>query len=136
MELILQNEFDKHIYQCVANVPTSLDETRAYIYSIFKSYIRADNDLSRESITLIYADARNTWNFEELQNLGDWIFFVRTIFPESLVVSADYYDTIARSSYYRCYRILDGKWKVFEELSDSMPLFVEKLQASNIMEWK
>jgi hypothetical protein len=36
--------------------------------------------------------------------------------------SKDYYDTIARLSYYSCYKIINKQWRLFEELADNFPV--------------
>ena len=133
-EIILSNNsFDDYLSRNINNIEVSLKETRAYIYSIFRGVMYADGDLSKQSVTLVYADARESQDFAKFQGLADWIFLVRTSFPQSLRASEDYYDTIARCSYYRCYVILDRKWPCFEEMADRLPSLVEKLQAANIM---
>lgn len=100
-------------------------DTKAYIISIYVKYKSAEFDLSKDSITLQYAQARNKQDFLIYQNLGDWIFFANTVAPMHLqFASKDYYDTIARLSYYSCYRLINRQWKLFEELSDNF-LFLE-----------
>jgi hypothetical protein len=105
-----------------------LSETKAYIVSIFSKYMKsAHDDFSRESLTLLYSKAREEHNFIIYQNLGDWIFFSQTMFPKSLdAASPEYYQTIARSSYYSCYKLINKKWKVFEELSDNFTYLEDK----------
>lgn len=94
--------------------------TRAYIASIYGKYKSAEFDLSKDSVTLLFAQARNNHDFLTYQNLGDWIFFINTLAPEHLSnASKDYYDTVARLSYYSCYKIINKQWKLFEELSDN-----------------
>lgn len=96
-------------------------ETKSYIISIYGKFKTAECDLSKDSLTLLFAQARNNHNFLIYQNLGDWIFFTNTLAPQSLNnASKDYYDTIARLSYYSCYKILNKQWKLFEELSDNL----------------
>jgi hypothetical protein len=131
--ILSEKAFDDYLRENIDNIDVSLKETRAYIYSIFKGFLYADGDLSKKSITLVYADARESRDFAKLQGLADWIFLVRTSFPQSLRASEEYYDTVARCSYYRCYVILDRKWPCFEEMADRFPSLVEKLQAANIM---
>lgn len=132
-EIILSGEaFDDYLQEHIANIDTSLKETRAYIQSIFKGLLYSEHDLSKQSITLVYSEARSVRDFSKLQELADWIFFARTAFPKSLKASEEYYDTIARSSYYRCYVILDRKWPCFEELADRFPRFVMQLKDTNI----
>lgn len=95
-------------------------DTRAYIVSIFARYRTAEADLSKDSITLAYAQAKMNQDFLVFQNLGDWIFFSKTFAPGHLNnASEDYYQTIAQLSYYSCYRLINRQWKLFEELSDN-----------------
>jgi hypothetical protein len=96
------------------------NETRAYIISIYGKYKSAEFDMSKDSVTLMFAQARNNQDFLTYQNLGDWIFFSNTWAPKHLkYASKDYYDTVARLSYYSCYRLINKQWKLFEELSDN-----------------
>lgn len=95
------------------------DDTRAYIVGIFGKYRNAEHDFSQNSITLLFAQARDKHDFLIYQNLGDWIFFANTVLPNHLkFASKDYYDSIARISYYSCYRLINKKWKLFEQLAD------------------
>lgn len=104
-------------------------DTRAYIISIYGKYKSAEFDLSKDSITLMYAQARNKQDFLTYQNLADWIFFSNTIAPEHLrAASKDYYDTVARFSYYSCYRLINRQWKLFEELSDNFLLLENQVK--------
>lgn len=95
-------------------------DTRAYIISIYARYKSAEFDLSKDSVTILFAQARNNRDFSTYQNLGDWIFFANTLAPSHLrFASKDYYDTVARLSYYSCYKIINNQWKLFEELADN-----------------
>lgn len=95
-------------------------DTKAYIISIYGKYKSADFDLSKDSITLLFAQARHKQDFLTYQNLGDWIFFANTLAPYHLkFANKDYYDTVARLSYYSCYKLINRQWKLFEELSDN-----------------
>lgn len=95
-------------------------DTKAYIVSIYGKYKSAQFDLSKDSVTLLLAQARNKQDFLSYQNLGDWIFFSNTLAPNHLrFASKDYYDTVARLSYYSCYKLINKQWKLFEELSDN-----------------
>lgn len=94
-------------------------DTKAYIVSIYGKYKSADFDLSKDSISLLFAQARNKHDFLSYQNLGDWIFFSNTMVSRHFkFASKDYYDTIAKLSYYSCYKIINKQWKLFEELAD------------------
>lgn len=102
---------------------TDLDchrDTKAYIISIYGKYKSAEFDLSKDSVTLLFSQARYNQDFLTYQNLGDWIFFTNTLTPQHLkYASKDYYDTVARLSYYSCYKLINKQWKLFEELSDN-----------------
>lgn len=95
-------------------------DTRAYIVGILGKYQSAKFDLSKESLTLYFAEARQHHNFAKYQACGDWVFYCRVVMPEHLRhASPEYYDTMARLSYYACYRLLNRQWKSFEELADN-----------------
>lgn len=104
-------------------------DTRAYIVSIYEKYKTADFDLSKDSVTLQFAQARAKQDFLVYQNLGDWIFFANTIAPQHLqFASKEYYDTIARLSYYSCYKLFNKQWKLFEELADDFTTLEEQVR--------
>lgn len=109
------NSFFEELLADIKCQPT----TRIYITSIYGKYKTAQFDLSKDSVTILFAQARSNQDFLTYQNLGDWIFFANTLAPSHLHhASKDYYDTIARLSYYSCYRLIDKQWKLFEELAD------------------
>lgn len=92
-------------------------QTRSYIIGIFNKYLKnADGDLSRDNIILLYADASANRNFICFQNIGDWVFFCRIFFPE--FIPGQMYVNLGQMSYFHCYKILERKWPVFEELAD------------------
>jgi hypothetical protein len=94
--------------------------TKAYIIGIYIKYKKPDFDLSKDSVGLLFLQARLKSNFLLYQTLGDWIFFCNTIAPQHLNnASKDYYDNIAKLSYNSCYNLINRKWKLFEELSDN-----------------
>ena len=104
-------------------------DTKAYIISIYGKYKSAEFDLSKDSITLQFAQARDKHDFLTYQNLADWIFFANTIAPSHLqFASKDYYDTIGRLSYYSCYRLINRQWKLFEELSDNFLVLEDQVK--------
>ncbi len=94
--------------------------TKAYIVSIYAKYKSAEHDLSKNSLTLLFAQAKEKQDFMSFQDIGDWIFFANTMAPDHLHdASMDYYHTLGRVSYYSCYRLIKRQWKLFEELSDN-----------------
>lgn len=93
-------------------------ETQTYITQIFLE-ITPQDDFSKESLTLIYNQAIQNYEFEQFRKLGDWMFFTKTLFPKSLSgASPQYYSSLARTSYDRCYKILHRQWVLYEELAD------------------
>ena len=121
-------EFENYFLERITNINTSLQETKGYIAGIFNGFLRINNnDLSKDSITLKYIEAKKLHSFVGFQNLGDWIFLIRTTFPESLNASEEYYDSVAKCSYYKCYVILDRKWRCFEEMADRLEYFIETI---------
>jgi hypothetical protein len=104
-------------------------DTRAYIVSIYGKYKSAQFDLSKDSITTLFAQGRDKQDFLTYQNLGDWIFFTQTMVPNHLQwASKDYYDTVARLSYYSCYKLINRQWKLFEELADNFLLLERQVK--------
>ena len=97
------------------------ETTKAYVVGIFSGFRTSKNDLSKCSITLEYAQARETQNFSRFQNLGDWLFFRSTVFYDGMKEWDEYYQSVARLSYYSCYQLLQKQWVVFEELADAFP---------------
>lgn len=104
-------------------------DTRAYIVSIYEKFVTTEFDLSKDSVTLRFAQARSKQDFLTYQNLGDWIFFSNTIAPQHLqFASKEYYDTIARLSYYSCYKLINRQWVLFEELADDFLALEEQVK--------
>ena len=106
-------------------LPKCEEKTKAYIVSIF-SDINNQEDLSQESITLLYNRALETYSFNNFRQIGDWLFLTKCLFPQTLNgASPEYYSAVAQSAYYKCYIIMRREWKVFEELADQFqPLTV------------
>lgn len=106
----------KNLFERLDNLECEY-QTRSYIIGIFnKHLLSVDGDLSKENIILLFADASAGRNFVRFQKIGDWVFFCKTIFPEFL--PEKFYGNLAQLSYFHCYKILDRKWKSFEELAD------------------
>lgn len=105
------------------------NDTRAYIISIYNKYKSSEFDLSKDSITLMFSEARNKRDFLKYQNIGDWIFYTNTLAPSHLkFASKDYYDTMARLSYYSCYKIINKQWRLFEELADNFSVLENQVK--------
>lgn len=126
--LILNEKLDSIFSESIKNLPCHKN-TKAYITNILTSPNKEGCDFSNKSLTLIYSKAKFEYSFELFQLLGDWILFCETVFPENLNdASKEYYQEIARDSYYRCYKMINKKWLLFEELADRFPILVMNLQ--------
>jgi len=106
------------------------DDTRAYIISIFGKYKSAEFDLSNDSITAVFCQARQKHDFSIFRNLGDWLFFSQSVFPEHLDKHStkDYQTTIARMSFYTCYRMTNKQWVVYEQLADEFNILEHQVK--------
>lgn len=97
------------------------EDTKAYIISVFTKYKSASFDLSKDNITLTYAQAYFNQDFFVFQNLADWLLFTKSLFPQHLnAASDDYYYNIGRLSYYSCYKLINRQWKCYEEIADRL----------------
>jgi hypothetical protein len=91
------------------------NDTKNYIIGVFSKPI----DLSQDSITKLFIKAREEQNFVLYQKIGDWIIFYNAL--NCLKHSfKDYYDDIGRLSYYSCYKLINKKWKLYQELADNL----------------
>ena len=95
------------------------ETTKAYILSIFDKYKTPEFDLSKTSITLLFFDAKASNDFTQYQTIGDWLLYSKSVVPEFLSdASPEYYITIGRICYLSCYKIMNGSWGVYKNLSD------------------
>lgn len=95
------------------------DDTKAYIISVLSRFKSSSVDYSKESLTVLYAEAKFRQDFYTFQNIGDWLFFCNTLFPEHFSnASSDYYYSIGRLSYYSCYKLINKQWKLYEKMAD------------------
>lgn len=112
------------------NIKSENWETSAYIKSTMKKYIKADKDLSKQSLVLLWFEAKSSGSFEIFQDIGDWVLFSSVLFPKSITCDMNFYHSIGKSSYYKCHRYLRGSWPLYEELADNFENFVFQLQNS------
>lgn len=98
-------------------------ETIAYVTSVLKTQAnpKPHENMAGRSVVLAYADAREKGDFAEYQRIGDWVLFVNVILPESIEQEREAVTTIGRLSYYSCYRLINYKWDLYEELADELP---------------
>lgn len=127
LEICTTQDVEKLFENKVKELPNR-DNTKSYIIGVFKD-VKKKHNFSNESITLIFAKAKSENKFELFQALGDWILFTESVYPQHLkYASKDYYFAMAQISYFRCYRLINKTWDLFEELSDDFPRIVSKLQ--------
>jgi hypothetical protein len=123
--MVLKQSFDEFLDQWI-DIESEYWETSAYIKSTMKKYLRS-TDMLGKSMVLMWFDAKTEQNFGKFQDIGDWVFFTSVYLPGSIPCDPEFYQSVGRSSYYRCYRMLDGAWPVYEELADRFHDFVEQL---------
>lgn len=123
---VTYNSINKFFAEQMSALPCR-DITRSYIVGILSKYKIANDDYSNRSLTILYSKAKKERNFLIFQNLADYIFFSRTFFPEYLSnASIDYYQSLAQSSYYTCYKIVDKKIDIYQELADRFQELTEQ----------
>lgn len=104
-------------------------DTRAYIVGVFIKYRTVEFDLSKENLTLTFAQARVNQDFLLYQSIGDWIFYANSLYPQHLQsASKGYYQDLARLSYYACYNLIRQQWKAYQELADRFPFLEQETQ--------
>jgi hypothetical protein len=104
------------------------EDTKSYIISVLTKYKNSKFDFSKDSITIQYSIAKSKNDFERFQSIGDWLFFISSIFPENLQnASEGYFHTIAQSSYYSCYRIINRQWILYEQMADLFPTLTKSV---------
>lgn len=118
MELIVR--LDEWFDKSLARLTCSRD-ARAYIAGVLAKYKRVEDDMSRTSIVMSFAQARESGRFDDFQRIGDWVLFVSSVHPRSLQGHAQVTHDIGAQAYVACSRIMMGKWPVYDELSQRLP---------------
>ena len=110
-------------------------KTRSYIISVFCKYKNANFDLSNDSLTILYFKAREKMDFATFQNIGDWIMFSESMKRNNLKhASEEYYDELAKISYWNCFKLINKQWLLFEELSDNFTEIKKEIRNSIYLE--
>lgn len=102
--------------------------TRAYIVNLLARTDVKDN-LHRESVVLLFAQARAKSNFDSYRRVGDWSMWTHIVCPELINDEHELLQTLGRLSYYACHRMLRGEWRLYEELADSMVDIVDDVRS-------
>ena len=101
------------------------EPTKAYIVSTLSK----PPDLSAQSITVAFAEAKSRQEFIKYQNIGDFLLFIETFYPEYLKnASPEYFIAVAQVSYLACFKMTHRKISIYEELADRFKEIVKKLK--------
>ncbi len=103
-------------------------ETIAYIVGVLSKRRWDSDDLSNQSVVLTFQDACLKGDFVTFQRIGDYVLFIDTAYPEHFNGIRECVENVGRLSYQRCFRLMGGKWRVFEELADELPSLVSKVR--------
>lgn len=106
------------------NLGTRAD-TAAYVVGVL-----SDRDLTElvtaGSVVLAYTRNRE---FDQHRRLADGVLAAEVAFPGWLKESALCVD-LARRSYATCWRMLRGKWMLYDELSDRLGVIIRETQVA------
>ena len=94
-------------------------DTKSYLIHLYCEFKTINNDLSHQNLTLLYAQAKSHNDFHLHQQIGDYVFWVKTMIPTHFNNTNDYYENMARLSYFSCYKLLNRKWLLYEDLADN-----------------
>jgi hypothetical protein len=105
-------------------------ELLAYVGGVLKAqaHPRTEDNLVARSIILEFRQAMMTYDFVQYQRLGDWILWVDVMTPEYFAENRNMIDNIARLSYSACYNMMHGKWQVYAELADGLPVIAQRVR--------
>ncbi len=126
---IITDSFDTILDKNI-NIDTEYMETEWYIKSVLKRFQR-QNIIEKQSMSIMFLEAVAKHNFSMFQDVGDYTFFVTSIFPES--IDLNLYYALGKRSYYECYKRLKPKWVLYEELSDRFDYFAECIINSGLI---
>lgn len=126
IKIINKNDFYLYIENIIDVSCQQL--TRQYIIQNLAALNR--KDFSKNSVTLLYANAIESYDFNQFQTLADYLFYTKSFYPKYLkFANEDYYNQLAKKSYYSCYKIIK-QWLIFEELADKFESLTEEVRLS------
>lgn len=103
-------------------------EAVAYVVGVLGKRRWEGEDLSNSSLLLEYQAAALKGDFVGFQRIGDWVLFIDSVHPGHFNGVRDFVENIGRLSYYRCFRLMGGSWRVYEELADELPSLAAKVR--------
>ena len=106
---------------------------KAYVVSVCKQYLTTQNDLSDRSLTLSYIEARTHNDFQRFQSVADWSFWTAVFRHKVFEEHESVYETVAKCSYYSCYRLLRKQWPIFEQLADEFNQITEQTRQKMVV---
>ena len=118
--MIIVNDLNSWLNETLAPLACSR-EAVAYIVDVLAN----KHIVQKGSIVLAFAEAKTTGKFVSYQEIGDWSLFLHSTFKPT---HDDVQVTLARLSYYACYRMLRKEWKLYEELADQFPAYTEQIR--------
>lgn len=121
---MLLHEYDEAYFAALTAALPANRTTRAYVTGVFVDQVRRPIDLSRESLVLLYSANPD---YTTAQHIADWVLWTLTWYPDALEPYRATVETIGRLAYLRCYRTVPT-WRVFDELADCLPWYVDVLQ--------
>jgi len=103
-------------------------EAVAYVTGVLSKRRWEGQDMSHQSVVLAYQDARLKSDFAGFQRIGDWVLFIDSVHPQHFDGVRETVETLGRLSYYRCFRLMGGTWRVYEDLTDELPSLAAKVR--------
>lgn len=94
-------------------------ETKAYVIGVL---LRPQEiDMSKQSVVLAYQHALECGEFTAYQRIGDWSLWSNSIAAPGDIGQSDLLHVLGSMSYAACHRLLNRRWKLYEELADDLP---------------
>ena len=103
-------------------------EVNAYVVGVLGKRRWDEDNMCQQSLVLAYQAAALSGDFTAFQRIGDWVLWVDSVMPAHVKETHDVVQNLGRLSYYRCYRMMGGRWKVYEELADELPALVQHVR--------
>ncbi len=121
--MLLPSHTDEFFYQVTSEIKAETKEVQPYIHGVLTQYVQHQKGFPNDSVTLLFIQAQDDMSFHRFQSLGDWIFFLSSIFPTAAQKHQTVYSMVGKTCYSRCHNLLNKKWMVFEELADNFNYF-------------
>jgi hypothetical protein len=127
--MIINISLEEYLNNKIKNIKCRTD-TAAYVINTLKNYQNSTYEFTNTSLTLQFAEAKEESSFKKYNDLADHLLFMESIYPGALSskgASQEYYLSLGRVSYYKCYTLMNKTWPLYEELSDCLKDIIEQL---------